>query len=582
MLETPAPALQSDPSQTPATDRREAGQQRLFLGLLLAAVLLIYSNTLGNQFTFDDQLYIQRNPQVTAPTLRSLFAPNTVSNVFRPLTFASFAVNWSAGRGQPFSFHVVNLLLHAGITCLLYLVLQNLLEPRPDARGAAFAAALLFAVHPIHTEAVSSIVGRAELLAAGFLLAAWLFHLADREPLALICYGLALLSKESAVVFLPLVLAGDYAAAKFKSYLRYARIAGATLLYLGLLWNVQGGRFGTGAVSILDNPLASLPASWRILNAFRVAWKYVWLQLYPAKLSCDYSFDAIPVYMDLGHTLPSVIAAGPVLGFWVWATRRRKTGFALPLGIYLAAFAVTANILLPTGTIMAERLAYLPSAGICLGAGLLWSRLARTRRTLAIGVLAMIVVVLGMRTAVRNRDWRDNLTLFSSAVRAVPGSAKAHGNLGQLYLQTGRESLARKELETALRINPDYPGAIGALGLLEAKAGNHHEAGRLLERAVNMSGRDNPNYDYMVVNLATVMIQAGLLDGALELLDREIAEAPGYGRAWASRGVVHYKRGDYAAARADAEMALRLEPNNREAKELLQLLDAAPAGEPSR
>lgn len=186
-------------------------KERYYIGLLLAAVVLVYGNSLRNAFTMDDDLYITTNSQVTAPTLRAIFAPNKPSNLFRPVTFATFAVNWAAAPGRPFAFHVVNLLLHAGVTCLLYLVLQNLLAWSPRGKAVAFAAALLFAVHPIHTEAVSSIVGRSELLAAGFLFAAWLLHLQDREIGALICFVVALLSKESAVAFLPLVLLGDYA-----------------------------------------------------------------------------------------------------------------------------------------------------------------------------------------------------------------------------------------------------------------------------------------------------------------------------------------------------------------------------------
>src|SRR4029077_5792548 len=230
-----------------------------------------------------------------------------------------------------------------------------------------------FAVHPLHTEAVSSIAGRAEVLAAGFLFAAWILHLQDQQIPALICFVLALLSKESAVIFLPLLLVGDYARGKWKPWLRYSLIAGVTLVYLGLLWKIQGGRFGQVTISQLDNPLVVIPARWRILNALRVAWKYVALHFYPAKLSCDYSFNEIRVYRDWRHTLPAALAALAAAGAWIWAVRKRRTGLIVAGGIYLVGFAVTANILMPTGTIMAERLAYLPSAGFCLLLALGWS-----------------------------------------------------------------------------------------------------------------------------------------------------------------------------------------------------------------
>jgi protein O-mannosyl-transferase len=550
-------------------------KERAYIGLLLAAVLLVYSNMLWNAFTMDDDLYITGNPQVTAPSVRTLFTPNKGSNVFRPVTFATFAANWAAGRGQPFGFHLINLFLHAGVTVLLYLLLQNLLASSLQGRIVAFAAALLFAVHPIHTEAVSSIVGRAELLAAGFLFAAWILHLQDREIGALACFVLALLSKESAVVFLPLVLVGDYARDKFGSVYRYLRLAGITVLYLGFLWKIQGGHFGLGTISKLDNPLAVVTPFWRILNAFHVAWKYVGLQFYPATLSCDYSFNQIPVYLDLRHTLPWAIAALAALGAWVWAVWKRQSGLVLAGGIYLAGFAVTANILLPTGTIMGERLAYLPSVGFCLLIATAWMELQKRNRMLQFGVLAVVVAALGARTVVRNQDWKDNLALYSAAVLSVPSSAKMHADLGTEYVNSGKSELARKEFETALQINPIYPDAMEAYGLLEARAGNYQKGGRMLADALNMSGRNNPNYDYMAVNLAAVLMQTDQMDGALDVLNREIAESPGYARAWSNRAVIRYKLGKMALAQADADVALRLDPGNRQARNLKDLLHAS-------
>ena len=312
-----APSAPQKPGGFPSGGRWAS--ERLRIAMLVAVVVLVYGDALLNQFTLDDGLYIMRNPQVTHVSLRELFAPNKITNVFRPFTFATLALNWALGAAHPLGYHLFNILLHAGVTLLLYLLLQALLGPSPRAKAAALAAAFLFAVHPIHTEAVASVAGRPELLAAGFLLAAWLLHLRDREIPALLCFALALLSKESAVVFLALLLIGDYARGTWKPALRYARVGAVTLLYLGVLWEVQGRRFGQAAIAPLDNPLAGLPAGWRILNALRVAWKYVGLHFYPAALSCDYSFNQIPVYLDWRHTLPAALATLAVLSAWIWA-----------------------------------------------------------------------------------------------------------------------------------------------------------------------------------------------------------------------------------------------------------------------
>jgi tetratricopeptide (TPR) repeat protein len=547
-------------------------KESLRIGLLLATVALVYGNTLRNEFTMDDGIYILRNPQVTNPSVQGLFAPNKTTNVFRPVTFATFALNWRLGGARPLGFHLFNLMLHAGASLLLYLLLEALLGASPPARAVAFAAALVFAVHPLHTEAVSSAVGRTELLAAGFLFAAWILHLSDQQIPALICFILALLSKESAVVFLPLVLVGDYARGKWKPRVRYALIAGVTLMYLGLLWKVQGGRFGQLTISQLDNPLAVIPAHWRILNALRVAWKYAGLHFYPAKLSSDYSFNQIPVYKDWRHTLPALLATLAIVGLWIWAICKRRSALVLAGGIYLVGFATTSNILMPTGTIMGERLAYVPSAGFCLLLALSWNWLRNRQKLVALAALTAVVAAFGMRTMVRNQDWKDNVALASAGVRAVPNSAKVHAGLGREFMALGQWDLAATELQTALDIYPDYPDVLAEYGLLEAWRGHDQAAGRMMERALYMSQRDNPNYDFMAVNYAALLMQTDHMDGALDLLNREIAESPGYARAWSNRAVVHYKQGETAPARADAEAALRLDPGNTQAQNLLRLL----------
>jgi len=552
-------------------------KERWRIGLLLAVVGLVYANTLWNQFTWDDELYITNNPQVTQFSWRGLLAPNRVTTVFRPLTFGSFALNWALRGGHPFGFHLLNLLLHAAATLLLYLLLCALLEETTNGKTMALVAAALFAVHPIHTEAVSSIVGRPELLAAGFLLSAWILHLSDWEIPALVCFALALLSKESAAAFLPLVVLGDYARGKWKPPLRYAAIAGLTALYLGVLWKVQGGRFGQSGIALLDNPLASLPVGWRILNATRVAWKYVALQLYPATLSCDYSFNQIPMYKDWRHTLPAAIAAAALVGAWLWVVRRRKTEWVLGGAIYLGAFATTANILIPTGTILGERLAYLPSAGLCLLVAAVWTRLLagplqKRGQTVGLALLLITVGALGVRTVVRNRDWRSNLTLFAAAVRAAPDSAKAHLNLASAYRNEKQLDLARGEFEAVLRIYPNHPDALAGYGLVDFQLGDYPDAERMMKQALNTSTRSDPNYDFMAVNLAGLWMQTGDNFDAIDLLNRVIAASPDYARAWANRAVIRYRLSQPSAARADAEAALRLDRNNPQALGLMRLL----------
>jgi protein O-mannosyl-transferase len=556
-------------------------RERIRIELLLAAALLAYANALPNGFTFDDGFYILESQAVRAFSITGLFQPTPVNNIFRPLTFTTFAVNWLFGGAHPFGYHLINLLFHAAVTILLYLVLRNLLAAVSGCETIAVAAALVFAVHPIHTEAVGSIVGRAELLAAGFLLAAWLLHLRDRPAWALVCFACALLSKESAVVFLPLVLAGDYARQKLKSLSRYGWISAVTAAYIALLWKVQGGRFEKGSYSFLDNPLANLPANLRILNALRVAWKYIALQVYPATLSYDYSYNAILLYANLRHTLPYAILTVLVILAWLWAARTKRYAWMLAGAIYAAAFAATANILISTGTIMGERLAYLPSIGFCLVIALLWFELEKRKAMLGWVTLALLVTALGTRTVIRNQDWRNNLTLYSAGVRAVPRSARAHRNLGDEYVHRGQLEDAVKEFQMAVGIYPDYQEALENYGLAEARLGHGDQATKLLRTAVSLTTKNSPDYTLMKVNLARHLMTVGQTDESLKLLNEAINDSPKYALAWSSRAVIRYERGNLESARSDAETALRLDANNIQAQTLLKNLSSPVSASPA-
>jgi tetratricopeptide (TPR) repeat protein len=555
---------------------------RTQIGLLVAVVAAVYVNSLFNGFTLDDELYILRNPQVTAPSISLLCKPNPASSVFRPVTFATLAGNWAMAGYRPFGYHLVNLLLHAAVTALVLLALRQLLEATGGWELVPFAAALLFAVHPIHTEAVSSIVGRSELLAAGFLLAAWLLHLRDHPLPALGAFALALLSKESAVGLLPVLLAGDWSRGRLKPWTRYAAMAALTALYAGLLWKVQGGRFGSANVSVLDNPLVLLPAHLRVLNAVRVAWKYLGLLVFPAVLSSDYSYNEILLYSDLGHTLPALLAFLALLAAWAVAVWKRQTAYAAAGALYFAGFAATSNLLTLTGTILGERLAYFPSVGFCLLAAALWQRFAGSRRGLAAGLLAAVVAACGARTVLRNRDWRDNAALYSAALRAAPGSAKMHSFRGSLYLGEGRLDPAREEFAKALDIFPGFPEAVEGMAFVEARSGNQEKALELMEKALRMSVRKDIDYDYRAVNLAALEVQMGRLDQALELLNKEIAVAPGYSRAWSNRAALLFRLGRNGDARRDAQEALRLDRSNLQARNILDRLSAPSHGAPLR
>jgi tetratricopeptide (TPR) repeat protein len=473
--------------------------------LLFGFAVAVFARSLANGFALDDLWLIKENPFVHGLAhLRRLFssdylAPHLRGGLYRPLVTASYALDHAIGGGHPLVFHLVNVLLHGAVCVLVFRVLSALLRERRVAAGAAF----LFAAHAVHSEVVAGVAaGRPELLAGGFLLAAWLAHLAgaDRPPgrrrpglaaASAAAYGLALLSKESAAVLPALVLLGDVLlrgdpraplrarlaqclARDLRLYLGYAAVAGVCLWARAA---ALGSLLPAGDLrDPVSNPLVELPPGSRLASALFVGLRGVALLVAPLELSYDYSFDQIPAVASPRDPRAWLAAAAALLaaaGFALAA--RRAPPVALALGWHALAAAPTSNLLVPTGVIFAERLLYLPSVGFCLlvalGVQALAARLpGRRAPALCAGLLAALLALHAARAGVRSADWRDSETLWLHDLSVAPRSTKVQANAGWVLLLAGRPEEALACFDRAIGIargpgwfaNP-YRGRVYAL-----------------------------------------------------------------------------------------------------------------------
>jgi tetratricopeptide (TPR) repeat protein len=479
----------------------------------------VYLNTLSNGFALDDIRLVRDNPRLEPPvSLPGLFvqpygdSEGPSSGLYRPVTLASLAINRAVTGPGPLGFHWVNLLLHAVASALAWWVLR-----RAGAfYGTAFLGGLLFAVHPLHTEAVANVAGRAELLATVGVLAAWLAHRraaesSARGPAAAwavaagIFYLAATLSKEAAILTPAVLLIDDALRRRDGSdpgvrWSLYTPYAGGLLLAIALRIHALGGLRGAKTVIPLDNPAAALDATLRVATALWVQVRYAWLFVWPGALSSDYSFAAIPAVDSPAD--PRFVAGfgafavAVALGVYGW---KRSTPLALGIAIWVFFFLPASNIVFPIGTIMAERLAYLPSLGACLIAGHLGARTAAgtgtsswnaTRRTAVVVCAALIVATLAARTWTRNPVWESNERLALHDVRVQPRSAKLHAGAAIVLHDRGDLEDAEHHYREALAIYPDYARMHFNLGVLLVTKGKTHEgldhltrAGTLYERS---------------------------------------------------------------------------------------------------
>ena len=434
--------------------------------LVAAAAVLPYLNSLAGGFVFDDHGLLQENPYAT-PGMRAwewFLRPSIPGSVYRPLTMATYALDAALGFGAP-GYHATNVVLHLVATLAAFVLARRLLG---RARDAAIAATL-FAVHPIHTEAVANLAGRAELLAAAFLLVSlWAVVRyvdeggADRLGLAFATALAATCSKESAVT-LPLlaviVLAWRAPVRGRRQLVAVATLAAACACYVAARWAVVGGLGTAEPRPWADNPLAHVGTLVRLGTALVVLSDYVGSLTLPLRLSADETFDQVPLVGTAGDLrLLAAIAMLVVLG--VAAHRARRRAPAIWYGALFAAgaLAITANVLFPIGTIKAERLLYLPSFGWCVAA----AGLCALDRRVALPLVTCVVVGFAARTWIRNPDWHDDYRLFTTTAVTSPNSARAHSNAGAVLAQHGELARALDEFTTATRIHAGFvPAQIG-------------------------------------------------------------------------------------------------------------------------
>ncbi len=557
--------------------------------VLLALVVNLGALTPG--FIHDDHRIIEQNVLVRDPSrMPEIFTRGywsvegtDVPNLYRPLTTLSFAFNHAVGGLSPFGYRAVNLMLHLLVTGLVVGLARRALAPRGGPAGAGpLVAGLLFAVHPVHTEVLGEVVGRSELLAAAGVVGGVLAFLRARDrddggrgfhagwaALSLACFALGFLSKENAVVGPVLAILADRLLGRRRIALGFHLASGAVIaVLLGLRIAVLGGLNPAGPIHFVDNPIAHAPFWQGRLTALAVLGRYAWLLIAPVRLSIDHSYDAVPLVS--GPLDPWLIFGALVMAGWtvgVILAVRRSGATALALLWIGVALAPVANVLMPIGTIMAERLLYLPSVGVCLlaAAGV---RAAAIRaagpdpgRAPAGGLRvfgAVLLVLFAARSAARLRDWRDDHSIFRAAVAVHPRSVRALFNYGSACERRGEDAEARRVYESAIGIYDRFDEAHYNLAGLHARHGEWVDAVEHYRRALALRP-DEPRY---LVNLGHSLNGRGSHDEARAVLERAIRIDPTSGEAWTNLGAALLGGGDAPGAVTAYAEAARIDPQS--------------------
>lgn len=545
--------------------------------VLWVLVLLGYARSLGNGFCFDDWGIVVDNPLISERRWVEMWssdywsAVGDHSGLYRPLTMASFALNHLVFGGEAWSYHAANVLLHLCTTSLLHSLVLAWMTPT-----GAFAAALVFGLHPALSEAVVGVVGRGELLSAFFGLAGlWCLLPPSGRGRVHRAVGLALLAaaplaKESGICFgLGLAAWGWwFQRGRWRLWAGALGAVASALAAKGLAL----GQLQPGDIGFIDNPLAYADPVVRGLNSGALLVKYLLLLAFPWPLSADYSYDQIRVIdnlLDGALLLPVLLSITVAWGCWRLSVR------SVPLALWLAvsggALLLVANLFVPGGTIFAERLLYLPALALAAGLGLLLGRLpARTGAWLACGwCLAAIPLVW-----VRCGDWRDDLSLFRATVKTSPASARSHYSLGEALQRQGDPAGALAEYERALAIYPRYAQAWYNRGAALLALNRGREALAAYRQAVQI----RPGFTKALFAVAVLLRELEGDEAALTAFEALLAKDPGHAAGVEAYCAVLLRRGGTARAEQVVARALLTDPGNSDLARIQRLVQSREPG----
>ena len=553
--------------------------------LAALAAVAVYAGSLGHGFVWDDHIHIEAAPFVQdARNLRVLASPGfwlgrvEVEGSARPLLLASLLGDRALWGAAPRGYHLTNILLHAAAAAALTMLAAELTA----VPLAALLAGLIFALHPVQSEAVCAVSFRADILAALFVFLALLA--ARRAPnarpaawtaAAAAAFALALLAKESAAVFPALYWLADRLTAPPRARAKLSGIQlGAFLVVLAAYGAFRAPRAGYAALA--DAPAAGAPAAptrpslqidpspppWKAALPTRggraramlsVFLDYARLSVWPAGLQADRSPVLDPLRLSARALGGAAVALALLAAGW-WA-RRRLPAASLGLAWFFVALAPVSGIV-PLHNLIAERYLYLPLAGLCLAAAAALEAASRRAPRPALALACAGAVLAGTAAAATARRvpaWRDDASLFGGRIES--DGSRLRYNRGLLARGTGDYERARAEYRKALELNPNSIEAMVNLSEVEGALGHPDEELALLNRAAAA----NPRSSTALEALGNALERRGRRGEALDAFKRAVGDNS---RSPSARA--RYARALFDTALEQGEVAAKLDPKNEQ------------------
>jgi len=551
---------------------------RLLVGAILALTALAYVNSLDGQFVYDDGVQILRNPAIRSlENIPRVFTQSVwqfmnpggqqpVGAYYRPLFNVALIVNYRWFGFEAPGWHAVSLILHCVATLLVFLLARQW----GLAHATAATAALLFGLHPVHSESVAWISGLPDPLAAVFVLAALVFYEQHRAggprwllAASLACFSLALLSKEIAVVVPVLVLLRErldrrpvddkanlpghqFGVSALRAAAPFVAIA---LLYLGLRYSVLG------FISQVEPKARLIPGEqvWLTIPSTLLAYARLLVIPYPLAVTYDHAYVTTPADPRFWGAALAVIALLAAAVKLVRASTPARLALAVLILFLLPVLNLKAFN--QDESLVHDRYLYLPSVGFCLLASLALGRLRA--KTTFLAATAGVAAVLFFLTARQNRYWHDNQAMAAQALRVAPRRPFLFNYLGAQYFLENKLPDAERYYRAALESNPNFYDSLSNLADVYRLQGRNADAAELYRRAIEAGAP----YAHLHFNLGAAWIGAGKLPEAEAALLRATEVQPDNAAARYNLGWVLDRQGKTAPAEQAYSEALRLSPS---------------------
>lgn len=557
--------------------------------LVFITAFMAYANTLGGDFIWDDEYLILNNSQIKSfshlPNVFKTYVgygSENINNFYRPIQEISNMTDYFLWGKQPAGFHFTNVVLHA-LVCVMVCILLFYLSGDIIAAGIG---ALFFAVHPVHSEAIAYIAGRADSLYSLFMLISVVLFIrfAKKAVGGKYCYlryyfsmaffVLSILSKEIALM-LPLLLflylfcfvrgREDRGA--------YKKLLASLIPYVVIV--VIYGYLRLTVLSFSDiappSVFAQIPLVFRLFTFFRVVMVYLGLMIYPHGLHMERTIAISRSLFDPAAVVAFfVIAAIGWTAYLAYKKDKRLIAFAV---LWFFANLLPVSNIVPINSFIAEHWIYMASVGFFLIIGIGVSRLYKNAfksnialKTATTVILAGALGCYAIATVARNADWKDEVTFFKSTLKYHPKNARLYLNLGNTYYERGEIDNAIEQYRKSLEINPRYAVAYGNIGSAYLHKGNIDKAEEYLIKGVSLQEK----YPIAHYNLGIVLQEKGKLQESLKELQLATEQLPQLYQAWNMIGRVYLKLGMVGEAKKAFQRSLSILPSQPQVEEIVR------------